>query len=178
MLCTLDVICSQRGQVASLALYSTSTVIISCVSSSCITRTSVLRHNSCYRDGLTVVLLDADGWRSARVQRYSTVSLICRRSVTEFGSGYPFLSSAWTRTTVASSSTSTCIATASGRGSPSPALAPTRRVLSEAKDSCHVEQKNWSVVRRLVGYLDQSGLQFPSCSGATEYGLWLSASIC
>ena len=34
----------------------------------------------------------------------------------------------------------------------SPALALTRRVLSEAKDSCHVEQKNWSVVRRLVGY--------------------------
>ena len=30
--------------------------------------------------------------------------------------------------------------------------AHTRRVLSEAKDSCYVEQKNWSLVRRLVGY--------------------------
>src|SRR3989304_1143889 len=42
--------------------------------------------------------------------------------------------------------------TATGKGLPSLAPARTRRVLSEAKDSCHVEQKNWSVVRRLVGY--------------------------
>jgi hypothetical protein len=40
--------------------------------------------------------------------------------------------------------------TVSGIGLPSPGLALTRRILP--RKDCHVEQKNWSVVRRLVGY--------------------------
>ncbi len=45
------------------------------------------------------------------------------------------------------SSTSTFIATALGKGLLLPGLVPIKK-----NDSCHVEQKNWSVVRRLVGY--------------------------
>jgi len=67
-------------------------------------------------------------------------------------SACPLPSWGLTRTMAVSSSTNTYTTTVDVKPLPSLAPAPTRRVLSETKDSCHVEQKNWSVVRRLVGY--------------------------
>jgi len=66
------------------------------------------------------------------------------------GSGCLSLCLAWTQIMGVSSLTTTSITTVGVRGSPSPALAHIRRILP--RKDCHVEQKNWSVVRRLIGY--------------------------
>ena len=54
---------------------------------------------------------------------------------------------AWTLTTDQNSSTSTCCNGAKGTRSPSPG-----RGRRNKNDGCHVEQKNWAVVRTVVGY--------------------------
>ena len=60
----------------------------------------------------------------------------------------PSRSSASTQTMGQSSSTPTCSTTAPPARSPSPELRPGNK-----NDGAHVEQKNWTHVRELVGYL-------------------------
>jgi len=69
---------------------------------------------------------------------------------TGFASAYPFPFWGWTQIMAASSLTNISMIIAGGTGLLSPALALIRRILP--RKDCHVEQKNWSVVRRLVGY--------------------------
>ena len=53
----------------------------------------------------------------------------------------------WTPTTDRNSSTTTCCNGANAARSPSPGRRPGNK-----NDGCHVEQKNWAVVRTVVGY--------------------------
>ena len=71
-----------------------------------------------------------------------------RRRSTSSARPCPFGCGASTPTTARSSSTTTCGTTARPRRSSSPAGGPYKK-----DDNAHIEQKNWTHVRKLLGYV-------------------------